>query len=103
MFRRRADIPEDNQATSSERISSVIADGVSLRGKLNGSGGIRIEGSFDGEIELDGLLVIGPSGRVSCKELRAKNVIVAGAMRGNIVADRVEIRSSGRVWRNTLQ
>jgi cytoskeletal protein CcmA (bactofilin family) len=102
LFRRRADIPEDNQATSSERISSVIADGVSLRGKLTGSGGIRIEGSFDGEIDLDGLLVIGPSGRVSCKELRAKNVIVAGAMRGNIVADRVEIRSSGRVWGDVI-
>ena len=102
MFRRRADIPEDNQAASKERISSVIADGVSLRGKLSGTGGIRIEGAFDGEIDLDGLLVIGPSGRVTCKELKAKNVIVAGAMRGNIEADRVEIRSTGRVWGDVI-
>lgn len=98
MFRRRAEIPDDSQVASKERISSVIADGVSLNGKLSGRGGIRIEGAFDGEIEIDGLLVIGPSGRVTCKELKATNVIVAGAMRGNIVADRIEIRSTGRVW-----
>jgi cytoskeletal protein CcmA (bactofilin family) len=59
---------------------------------------VRIEGAFEGDIELDGLLVIGPTGRVTCPELRATSVIVAGAMRGNIRAERVEIRSSGRVW-----
>ncbi len=102
MFRRRADISEENQSPKTERISSVIADGVSLRGKLSGAGGVRIEGAFDGEINLDGLLVIGPSGRVTCKELKAQSVIVAGAMRGNILAERVEIRSTGRVWGDVI-
>ena len=102
MFRRRADIPEESQAPSSERITSVVADGVSLRGKLTGSGGVRIEGAFDGEINLDGLLVIGPTGRVTCEELQARSVIVAGAMRGNILAERVEIRSTGRVWGDVI-
>ena len=102
MFRRRADIPEESQAPNSERITSVVADGVSLRGKLTGSGGVRIEGAFDGEIKLDGLLVIGPTGRVTCEELQARSVIVAGAMRGNILAERVEIRSTGRVWGDVI-
>jgi cytoskeletal protein CcmA (bactofilin family) len=100
MFRRKSNLPQKDAAQALPRITSVVADGVSLRGKLSGAGGVRIEGAFDGEIELDGLLVIGPTGRVTCPQLKSRHVIVAGAMRGDILAERVEIRSSGRVWGN---
>lgn len=80
----------------------MLADGTNLRGKLTGKGGVRIEGSFEGEVDLDGLFVIGPTGRVTCEELRAKTVIVAGAMRGDIFAEKVEIRATGRVWGDVL-
>ncbi|HKY78383.1 MAG TPA: polymer-forming cytoskeletal protein [Anaerolineales bacterium] len=102
MFRRKPNLPQNNAAQALPRITSVVADGVSLRGKLSGAGGVRIEGAFDGEIELDGLLVIGPTGRVTCPQLKARHVIVAGAMRGDILAERVEIRASGRVWGNVI-
>lgn len=98
MFRRKSDTPPVAEPQPTERITSVVADGLSLRGRLTGAGGIRIEGAFDGEIELDGLLVIGPTGRVTTKQLRAKRVIVAGALRGDILAERVDIRATGRVW-----
>ncbi|MCW5887201.1 MAG: polymer-forming cytoskeletal protein [Anaerolineales bacterium] len=99
MFRRKASVPQQQAAPPpTERITSVVADGVNLRGKLTGSGGVRVEGAYEGEIELDGLLVIGPTGRVTCQQLRARHVIVAGAMRGDILAEKVEIRSTGRVW-----
>jgi hypothetical protein len=35
---------------------------------------------------------------VTCEHLRANVVIVAGAVRGDITAEKVEIRSTGRVW-----
>jgi cytoskeletal protein CcmA (bactofilin family) len=99
MFRRKANVPAQQSAPPpTERITSVIADGVNLRGKLTGSGGVRVEGAYDGEIELDGLLVIGQTGRVTCQLLRARHVIVAGALRGDILAEKVEIRATGRVW-----
>jgi cytoskeletal protein CcmA (bactofilin family) len=69
---------------------------------LSGSGGLRIEGAVEGDIALRGLLVIGESGRVTCHELRANTVIVAGAVRGDITAEKVEIRSTGRVWGNVV-
>ena len=47
-----------------------------------------------------GLLVVGTTGRVTCEDLRAKSVIVAGTVRGDITANKVEIRASGRVWGN---
>jgi len=57
-----------------------------------------VEGTFEGQIALKGLLVVGETGKVTCDNLRAANVIVAGAVKGNIAALKVEIRSTGRVW-----
>ncbi len=81
-----------------ERVTSVLGPGINWSGNLGGKGGIRIEGTFEGEISIHGLVVIGETGRVSCQNLRANNVIVAGAVKGNITAEKLEIRSTGRVW-----
>lgn len=99
MFRRRSDTtPLSAQPVPTERVTSVLGTGVVWKGNLSGSGGIRIEGTFEGDINLRGLLVVGETGRVTCETLRANGVIVAGAVRGNIIAEKVEIRSTGRVW-----
>ena len=81
-----------------ERITSVLGSGVIWHGSINGSGGVRIEGAFEGQIALRGMLVIGETGRVTCENIRANTVIVAGAVRGNITTQKLEIRASGRVW-----
>ena len=81
-----------------ERITSVLGAGVIWQGSISGSGGVRIEGTFEGQIALKGLLVVGETGKVTCEEIRAANVIVAGAVKGNVTAQKVEIRASGRVW-----
>ncbi len=81
-----------------ERITSVLGPGLIWEGKVSGAGGVRIEGTFEGQIALRGMLVIGESGRVTCENIRANTVIVAGAVRGNITAQKLEIRATGRVW-----
>ncbi|MEN6435271.1 MAG: polymer-forming cytoskeletal protein [Anaerolineaceae bacterium] len=81
-----------------ERITSILGPGVIWKGNLRGSGGIRIEGTFEGEIAIRGLLVIGETGRVTCPEIKATSVVVAGLVRGNITTEKLEIRGTGRVW-----
>lgn len=99
MFRRSNDTqPISSPSVASERVTSVLSSGISWKGNLSGSGGVRIEGAFEGDIALRGPLVVGESGRVTCEQLRAKVVIVAGAVRGDITAEKVEIRKTGRVW-----
>jgi cytoskeletal protein CcmA (bactofilin family) len=99
MFK-RPNSPADSAPTiqAVERITSVLGPGVIWHGSINGSGGVRIEGAFEGEIALRGMLVVGETGRVTCENVRANTVIVAGAVRGNITTQKLEIRTSGRVW-----
>jgi cytoskeletal protein CcmA (bactofilin family) len=83
-----------------DRVTSVLGPETIVKGRLSGSGGVRIEGSFEGEISLAGLLVIGEDGKVTSENITASIVVVAGALKGNITAEKVEIRSTGRVWGN---
>ena len=103
MFKRNSSPTETPQPVQAvERITSVLGPGVVWHGSINGSGGIRIEGAFEGEIALRGMLVVGETGRVTCQNVRANTVIVAGAVRGNITTQKLEIRASGRVWGDVI-
>lgn len=81
-----------------ERVTTVLGPGIRWNGSMRGTGGVRIEGPMEGEISIQGLVVIGETGRVTCDNLRANTVVVAGAVRGNITAEKIEIRATGRVW-----
>ncbi len=81
-----------------ERVTSVLGPGISWEGNLRGAGGIRIEGAFEGEIIIRGMVVVSETGRVTCTNLQAKTVIIAGAVHGNITAEKLDIRATGRVW-----
>jgi len=98
MFKRNDQPASPPTVQTVERITTVLGAGLVWQGTLSGSGGVRIEGTFEGEIALKGLLVIGETGKVTCEHVRAVSVIVAGAVKGNVSAQKVEIRSTGRVW-----
>jgi cytoskeletal protein CcmA (bactofilin family) len=97
MFRKK-DSGEDRSGPSHDRVDSVFGPGLTWKGELGGQGGVRIEGALEGDIALLGLVVIGEQGRLVCRSLRATTVVVAGSVRGDIAAQRVEITRTGRVW-----
>ena len=100
MFRKRDDttLQTLQQPAPAERINSVLGPGITWKGSLIGSGGIRIEGAFEGDISIQGMVVVGETGRVTCEHIYANVIIIAGAVKGDITAEKVEIRSTGRVW-----
>ena len=89
-------------ATPTERVTSVLGPGIIWKGNLRGSGGVRIEGAFEGDITVRGLIVVGETGRVTCENLKANTVIVAGTVNGSITAEKLDIRSTGRVWGDVI-
>lgn len=84
-------------AAPSARIETVIGPNAHFRGDIISEGGIRIDGIFEGTIETTGNLVIGEPAKVIA-EIRANNVSISGAVKGNVYGNRVEILETGRVW-----
>ncbi|MBN1873806.1 MAG: polymer-forming cytoskeletal protein [Anaerolineae bacterium] len=78
-------------------IESTVGPNTYVKGDVQGDGGLRIDGIVEGNVELTGNLVITESAKVLA-EIKANNVSVAGAVQGNITANRVEILETGRVW-----
>ena len=70
---------------------------VAIKGALQCTGDLVIDGHLEGEVQVDGQLSIGENGQVM-GEVRALTVIVFGRVKGNISAeDRCEVRSSAAI------
>jgi cytoskeletal protein CcmA (bactofilin family) len=78
-------------------IESVVGPNTYFKGEVQGDGGLRIEGILEGVVDITGNLVITESGKVFA-DIKANNISIAGAVKGNIAANRVEILDTGRVW-----
>ena len=75
-------------------VDSIVGRGTRLNGHVDLKGMLRIDGEFNGEVRASGQVLIGRTGRTECT-VHAGTVIVAGVMRGNIVAsERVELRAT---------
>ena len=81
-----------------ERDIVNIGKSVVIKGELNGSEDLTIEGHVEGTIQLkDNVLTIGPNGKIKAS-IFAKSVIVLGEVSGNVTAsDKVDIRDNGSV------
>lgn len=84
-------------APAAAKIETVIGPNAHFRGDVQSDGGMRIDGIFEGNVEVIGNLVIGESAKVVA-EITAQNVSISGAVKGNVNGNRVEILETGRVW-----
>jgi cytoskeletal protein CcmA (bactofilin family) len=84
--------------TNMEKDIVNIGKSVVIKGELNGSEDLTIEGHVEGTIQLrDHVLTIGPNGKIKA-QVFAKSVIVLGEVTGNVTAsDKVDIRDNGSV------
>ena len=102
MFGKKKSTPDLPSTRTVDRVTSVLGPGISWRGDLRGKGGVRIEGALEGEVAVRGMVIIGETGKVTCEVLKAGTVIVAGSVSGQIVAQKLEIRATGRVYGDVI-
>ena len=89
--------PRPAPASSHERElkESLIASDLTIEGKIEGTGHIRIAGKFKGDVNVQGDLTIETGAKLN-GGVRANKVTIAGELEGNIEsASRVELLSSG--------
>lgn len=82
---------------SSRAQGGTIGPQLVVRGKLDGKADLSVDGLLEADVELDGLLSVGPSGAVA-GDVHVHSLIVEGELVGDVVAsDLVAIRADGRI------
>jgi len=77
------------------KAESLIAPDITIEGKIEGAGHVRIAGNFKGDINVRGDLTIEPGAKVT-GSVRAEKVTIAGELVGNVEsAVHVELLQSG--------
>jgi cytoskeletal protein CcmA (bactofilin family) len=78
-------------------LETTLGPNTYFRGDIQSDGGVRIQGILEGSIDITGNLVITDGAKVVA-EIRANNISISGAVKGNVHGNRVEILETGRVW-----
>jgi len=81
-----------------DQIEVVLGPRASFNGHLKCDGSIRLDGVVEGgSIETPANVIVTPEAKVIA-DITARNVSVAGAVKGVITAERVELLDGGRIW-----
>ena len=84
-----------NRQDAASMKESIIAAGLTIEGKIEGTGHVRIAGDFKGDVNVQGNLTI-EAGAHLTGGVKADTVVVGGQLDGNIdAASRVELLQTG--------
>jgi cytoskeletal protein CcmA (bactofilin family) len=82
---------------NTEKLESLIGCNSSVRGEVESKGTLRADGSIEGNISAD-WVVVGEKGRIK-GNINARGIVVGGRVDGNLKAKEiVEIKNKGQVY-----
>ncbi len=76
---------------------TVLGTSAVMRGELRSQNNVRLDGTFEGTLEIDGNVLVGETAKITA-DINAKNVAIAGAVRGNVSGKKVQLLRTARVW-----
>jgi len=91
-------LSKGKEAANTRRVDTLIGKDFCFKGNLEAaSGAVRVDGYFEGEMNIGGDLVVGESGIVIGKVV-AKNITIAGEVKGVIEArGKLELTATAKV------
>ncbi len=76
---------------------TVIGSNTSFEGSFVSSGNVRMDGQFAGSLEVSGNILVGESADIHA-DIHARNISIAGTVRGNVTGNKVQLLRTGRIW-----
>ncbi|MGQ9889084.1 MAG: bactofilin family protein [Aggregatilineales bacterium] len=76
---------------------TVLGANCEMEGVLRSRANVRLDGTFTGTLEIEGNVLVGETARITA-DINAKNVSIAGAVRGNVSGKKVQLLRTGRIW-----
>lgn len=91
---------KDNDKSRVPKTATRLGANTRLKGILRFKESVTISGKFEGQIDSEGFLYIG-DGAVVEADVRARSIIVAGVVRGNMIAEEeLDMLPSGKIYGN---
>jgi len=98
----RSTAPREREQKAGTSNVTIIAASCRVEGTLTGSGDVTIEGVFSGEVDGMNKLLIAEGGTAKAT-LHARNIVVAGKIKGNVSADeKIELRPTAVLHGNIM-
>jgi cytoskeletal protein CcmA (bactofilin family) len=76
---------------------TVLGANSVMEGTLRSAANVRLDGTFTGTLEIGGNVLIGETAKITA-DVNARNISIAGAVRGNVTGKKVQLLRTGRVW-----
>lgn len=76
---------------------TVLGASTVIEGNLISKGNVRLDGEFTGTLDITGNVLVGETAKIHA-DLDARNISIAGAVRGNITGNKVQLLRTGRIW-----
>jgi len=92
-----AGTPAQPVARQQVGFETVLGASSTLYGDLKCQANVRLDGTFEGTLEIEGNVLVGETAKITA-DIHAKNVAIAGAVRGNVSGKKVQLLRTGRVW-----
>lgn len=80
------------------KVETIIGEGTQIKGDIQASGVVRIDGCLEGSIDHKGDLIIGPKGK-AIATIQAKGLAIAGEVRGELqIEGKLELLSGAKLY-----
>jgi cytoskeletal protein CcmA (bactofilin family) len=94
-----APLSERARAASAGELNALLGRGTRFTGKLTFEGKVRIDGTFEGEVFSDGILIVGDEAEVSARIEVATLIVRGGVVRGDVHATvAVEVYAPSKLY-----
>jgi cytoskeletal protein CcmA (bactofilin family) len=92
---KQSNTPETLEPTGQPSEKSEISRKIIVKGEITGAEALFVDGKVEGSINLPkNLVTVGENGQISA-DIMAREVVVRGNILGNVISDRVEVRTEG--------
>ncbi|WP_366924650.1 polymer-forming cytoskeletal protein [Metallumcola ferriviriculae] len=84
------------------KLDTIIGKGTCCQGKVAVEGTLRVDGKVEGEVMVEGSLVVGKTGFVE-GAISGNNAIIAGEVKGNIqMKEKLELHETAKVYGDVM-
>jgi cytoskeletal protein CcmA (bactofilin family) len=92
-----------NGNTSDRVLNTIIGPGCQIKGDLSLDGGLRIDGTVEGNVKAGGPMTVGSEGKIIAPKIDVRSATIGGYVEGDITApEKLHLEPSAHIVGNII-